>query len=159
MNVMSWNCRGIGAKGFTCLVKDIRRNYEASLIFLLETHSSGELAQRKIKKMGFTGNFIVDSVGQAGGIWCLWDSNWSVEVLVTSFQYIHMRVSWKNQSNWLLTVVYASPNYALRQQLWEEISQLVELINEPWAVIGDFNCILSDRERKGGAVVPSTRGR
>lgn len=67
--------------------------------------------------MGITGNFVHDSVGQAGGIWCLWDSNWTIEVLVSSTQFLHLQVAWKRQANWLLTVVYASPNYGRKQQL------------------------------------------
>lgn len=159
MNFMSWNCRGICSKGFTSLVKDIRKNYECSLIFLSETHSSGDMAQKKIKKMGFAGTFVVDSVGQGGGIWCLWDGNWKVEVLGASTQFVHLRVKWKRQSSWLLTVVYARPIYARKQQLWDELFSIAESHNDPWVVIGDFNCILSDRERKGGASEPSTRGR
>lgn len=82
MNYLAWNCRGIATNGFTSLVKDMRREYRAFLIFLLEIHSSGDSAQRNIRKMGFSGFHVVDSSGQAGGIWCMWDaSNWKVEVL------------------------------------------------------------------------------
>lgn len=45
MNFVSWNCRGALAKGFTGLVKDIWKEYDSSLIFLLETHASGEKAR------------------------------------------------------------------------------------------------------------------
>lgn len=62
-------------KGFASLVKDIKREYDASLVFLLETHSNEIAARRRIKKMGFSGCHIVESNGQAGGIWCLWDTN------------------------------------------------------------------------------------
>lgn len=41
--------------GFTSLVKDIKREYRASLLFLLKTHSSGENAKRRIKKWGSLG--------------------------------------------------------------------------------------------------------
>lgn len=53
MNFLSWNCRGTSAKGFPSLVKDLKKEYDSSLIFLLETHSSGENAGRIAKKMGF----------------------------------------------------------------------------------------------------------
>lgn len=69
MNFISWNCRGIGAKGFITLVKDLRREYGASLIFLMETHSSGQRVANQAKRIGLLDNFIVDSRGQVGGIW------------------------------------------------------------------------------------------
>lgn len=160
MNYLAWNCRGVAAKGFTALVKDIRKEYDTSLIFLLETHASGVSAQKKIKRMGFSGYHVIDSCGQAGGIWCLWDmSNWNVEILESSSQMVHLRVSWKGQPKWLLTVVYANPYYVRRQSLWDELVRIAEAHDEPWAVLGDFNCILADSERKGGAEVPSNRGR
>lgn len=68
MNFISWNCRGTGARGFTTLVRDLRREYDTSLIFLMETHSIGERACKQAKRTGFGGNFIVNSRGQAGGI-------------------------------------------------------------------------------------------
>lgn len=96
MNFISWNCRSTTANGFTMMVKDIRRNYHASLMFLLETHASGNAAERRIRKLGFSGTFWVDSVGQAGGIWCLWDDTvWTIDVLESTSQLVHMKVSWK----------------------------------------------------------------
>lgn len=57
MNFLSWNCRGTSAKGFPSLVKDLKKEYDSSLIFLLETHSSGENAGRIAKKNVFSGSF------------------------------------------------------------------------------------------------------
>lgn len=68
MNCLSWNCLGTAAKGFPGLVKDLRKEYSASLIFLLKTHSSGQVAVRQVKKTGFSGSFIEDARGQSGGI-------------------------------------------------------------------------------------------
>ncbi|RYR03235.1 hypothetical protein Ahy_B06g082091 [Arachis hypogaea] len=41
MNIISWNCRGAGGKTFPNLIRDIRREYNANFIILLETHISG----------------------------------------------------------------------------------------------------------------------
>lgn len=98
-------------------------------------------------------------MGQAGGIWCLWDvQSWKVSILNSSPQWVHLSVSWKRQESWLITVVYASPNLARRVQLWDDLSQLAETIDQPWSVLGDFNAIFTDEERRGGASSPSTMG-
>lgn len=150
MNCISWNCRGVAAKGFMALVKDIRKKYNASLLFLLETHSSGDIAQRQGKRTGYSGVFIVDSRGQVGGIWCLWDTSlWSVEVINSSEQFVHLKVSWKNQNFWFTTVVYASPRYMRRQTLWEDLKVMADDMVEPWMILGDFNAIQNNQERRG----------
>lgn len=96
MNFMAWNCRGTAAKGFLGLLKDLRREYSASLMFLLETHSSGPNCLKQVKKMGFSGQFVVEARGHSGGIWCLWEvSLRKVEVLESSNQFAHLRVTWK----------------------------------------------------------------
>lgn len=110
--------------------------------------------------MGFSGSFVVETSGHAGGIWCLWDaSNWSVKILESSAQMVHMEVGWRGQSTWLITGVYVNPNYVRRAQLWDELARIAESHDEAWAVIGDFNCIMGDSERVGGSQNPGTRGR
>lgn len=159
MNFVSWNCRGTGAKGFTSLIKDIRRHYDASLMFLMETHSSGQRAKQQANRTGLLGNFIVDSRGQAGGIWCIWDtSSWKVDIIESSDQFVHTRVTWKGSIKWLITAVYASPNYIRRNQLWGDLTRISEAVNEPWVVLGDFNTICGPHERKGGSSNFSIRG-
>lgn len=159
MNVISWNCRGTGAKGFTSLIKDMCKEYDASLVFLLETHSSGVKARRQAQKMGLNGMFIIDSLGQAGGLWCLWnDVNWKIYVIEHSDQYVHMKVSWKNASSWFITAVYANPRFARRHALWEDLGKISDTMDGEWMVIGDFNAITNSNERKGGAQNFATRG-
>lgn len=152
MNVMSWNCRGTSARGFSSLIKDMRREYESTLIFLLETHSSGVKARKQAHKLGFSGMFIVDSQGQAGGLWCLWDEKvWKVDVVASSDQYVHLKVTWRSNVTWFTTAVYANPRFSRRQALWDDLKMLAESMEEPWMVLGDFNSIAANHERKGGA--------
>lgn len=159
MNFVTWNCRGALAKGFTGLVKDIRKEYDATLIFLLETHASGEKARRQARRTGFTGNFIIDSHGQAGGIWCLWDETiWKVRILDSSDQFAHLQVTWKGRIFWYITVVYASPRFAPRQKLWEDLGEIAESMEDPWVVLGDFNSIMANHERRGGSPNFAIRG-
>lgn len=133
-------------------MKDLKKKYEASFILLLETHASGDKARKQAARTGFSGSFILDSNGQAGGIWCLWDAtNWQVDILETSEQMVHMHVTWCGHAKWLLTVVYASTRYVRRIQLWEDLRRLANSHYDPWMVTSDFNTIINDGERKGGA--------
>nr|KYP39534.1 LINE-1 reverse transcriptase isogeny [Cajanus cajan] len=84
------------------------------------------------------------------GIWCLWNSTqWNLIVLEKSFQFIHFLVSGATQT-WFLTVVYASPHSQIRVGLWRDLKRLAAAMGAPWCVIGDFNAMLHNHERKGG---------
>lgn len=158
MNFVSWNCRSTRAKGFTSLIKDIKRNYDASLMFLTETHSSGQRAPQQAKRTGLSENYIVDSRGQAGGICCLWDTgSWKVDIVESSDQFVDTRVTWKGNIKWLITAVYASPNYIKLNQLWADFIRLSKGVDEPWVVLGDFITICRSHERKGGSANPFIR--
>lgn len=87
MNVMCWNCRSTASKGFTTLIKDMKREYKFSFLLLLETHISGRRATNIVKRFGFDGWFLQEASDQAGGIWCMWDKGkWKVDVLMASRQ-------------------------------------------------------------------------
>lgn len=140
MNVISWNCRGIGQKGFVPLIKDISREYDASMIFLLEIHASGDRVKKFVSKTGFDGSYSVDSMGQSGGILALWKTSvWKVQVLNHSNQFLHLEIGWKRESKWLLTVVYGKPQLQARRTLWDDLRDIQVGVNAPWALVGDFN--------------------
>lgn len=72
-------------------MKDLRREFDFSLLLLMETHVSGTRAAKIIKSLGFDGNLIQEADGQAGGIWCLWDQNfWLVDLIPSPYQFLHV---------------------------------------------------------------------
>ncbi|RYR02081.1 hypothetical protein Ahy_B06g080919 [Arachis hypogaea] len=97
MNFIVWNCRGAGGKGFSTLIRDLRKDLDVNFVILLETHISGVRGERVRNRIGLNGSFVVEARGQSGGIWCLWDSNfWKVEVMSHTFQFVHMKIKDKN---------------------------------------------------------------
>ncbi|RYQ93893.1 hypothetical protein Ahy_B09g100109 [Arachis hypogaea] len=84
MNIICWNCRGAGGKSFHSLIRDMRKEYDAHFIILLETHVSGMKGKKIRDKMGFDGSFIVEAIGHSGGIW-------DVVVLDYSHQLVHLQ--------------------------------------------------------------------
>lgn len=58
-----------------------------------------------------------------------------------------------NNEKWVLTIVYGSPQLAMRKSLWSLIDMLVgnfERLNMPWVLASDFNEITSFYEKIGG---------
>nr|XP_016468656.1 PREDICTED: uncharacterized protein LOC107791160 [Nicotiana tabacum] len=62
----------------------------------------------------------------------------------------------KHQGNGLsfnVTLVYGFNKQAARRKLWEDINQIGTQMDGPWAVMGDFNCVLNKEERIGSKVI------
>lgn len=64
------------------MINDLRREFGAFLVILMETHTSSASAQRILGRIGFDSQYIEEAGGQSGGIWCFWDSSiWNVHVI------------------------------------------------------------------------------
>lgn len=148
MNIISLNCRGTQNKGFSNLIRDIKKECKASLMCLLETHSSGLVAKKIFNGCNYDKVFIQDAVGEAGGIWILWDSMiWDIEILAYETHYVHLKVRNGTSPSWFMTVVYGSPHYQAISRLMDSLINLVDSISHPWVVVGDFNSILNPHDR------------
>ena len=59
----------------------------------------------------------------------------------------------------MLTLVHGPSSKLAITPFWEQLMTLVESFFGPWLCYGDFNCILSQEEKKGGRpFVESSRG-
>lgn len=47
-------------------------------------------------------------------------------------------------------MVYASLRFAQRQEVWDDLARLAETTSEAWVILGDFNSIPVEHERRGG---------
>lgn len=153
MNLIIWNCRGAASKTFPGRIRDLIGKNHIHILAIVETRVSGVGANKVIRKLGFNNWIRLESTGYAGGIWLLWN-NFEVDIqyIKSSTQMLHVHVKEINSNNWFwFTCVYAEPNYQKRVRLWEDISDLNDIIQGPWLVAGDFNAYLSDSDKMGGA--------
>ncbi|KAJ1376280.1 Endonuclease/exonuclease/phosphatase [Sesbania bispinosa] len=104
--------------------------------------------------MGFSCGVRVEALGFSGGIWCMWRTeNLTVNVIGSTSQCIHLQLINVGGINWILSIVYASPNELNREDLWSELSNFSSTVDVPWCVMGDFNSILYDFEKIVGVGV------
>nr|KYP70239.1 Putative ribonuclease H protein At1g65750 family [Cajanus cajan] len=68
-------------------------------------------------------------------------------IVTQSSQFIHIKVRC-GDSHWFCTFVYASPHPQFCIDLWRELCSLASGIDRPWALMGDFNAVLKNFERK-----------
>lgn len=153
MSIITWNCQGASNKKFPSIFKSFAINYKAVIFVLVEPRISGSQADKVIKKLGFQHSHRVEASGFSGGIWILWSAKVSIKILVNQVQFIHMEVTWlDNNSNFLFTAIYGSPQKQYRQFLWHDLDQIASSLSGPWLLVGDFNAILNQEERQGGSL-------
>ncbi|KAM3337939.1 hypothetical protein P3S68_032264 [Capsicum galapagoense] len=70
-----------------------------------------------------------------------------------SAQSIHCEVEHRGtRHKFYVTFVYGYNDHALRRELWQYLVQISGATTAAWAVIGDFNNVLSREERVGRPV-------
>ncbi|CAN1125950.1 hypothetical protein LINPERHAP2_LOCUS3150 [Linum perenne] len=119
---------------------------------IVEPKISGVKAAKVVDKLGFDSNFRVDAIGFKGGVWLAWNSNLvSFDIVEHGKQFIHAKGVSREGSVFFLTAVYASPKATETVLLWDVLKSLAGSMNDPWAVMGYFNSILSANDKRGGA--------
>lgn len=117
VSIIFWNVQGAASGEFRRSFRTIIKNYNPSMVVLMEPRTSGVKADDFIKKSGFDYSHRVEAVGFSGGIWLLWRSSIEVEVSINHRQFIHFKICRNKVFVSWVTAVYASPNPMLRRQL------------------------------------------
>lgn len=62
---------------------------------------------------------------------------------------LHLIISPNPDSSYMISIIYNSHRLCAQLSLWQELNR-ISVINLPWLIIGDFNCITSRDEQRGG---------
>ncbi|KAK9706616.1 hypothetical protein RND81_07G139300 [Saponaria officinalis] len=140
ISIMIWNVQGAGSPDFLSILKELIRVNKPHVLALVETHISGDTAQRVCDRINFSGKTRVDADGFRCGIWLFWQTeSVSVNAIIHHPQHITVEVSRVGHVPWYFSAVYASPNPHIREELWQELEHFSRSINSPWLIAGDFN--------------------
>jgi hypothetical protein len=150
MNVIAWNCRGLGNVKAVPSIKDLVRFYKPDFVILFETLCSNNKILSLKYSIGFDHHFSVDSIGHSGGVAVLWQNSAHCNIVNYSQNFINMSISDAVKGNWRLTTFYGYPDNGRRRQSWDLLHSLRDMSHEPWCVIGDFNDHLSPADKSGG---------
>ncbi|KAL7245899.1 hypothetical protein ACSBR2_001101 [Camellia fascicularis] len=79
----------------------------------------------------------------------LWDTTRvNVRTSSVSNQYIQATIHREDYEEWIFSVVYASPNPAIKDNLWEDLERTATNMHQPWLVAGDFDDFIDLSERR-----------
>ncbi|KAG7576108.1 hypothetical protein ISN45_Aa03g005410 [Arabidopsis thaliana x Arabidopsis arenosa] len=87
--------------------------------------------------------------GKSGGLAIFWKQHLDIEFLFEDKNLLDLKISQSNKS-WFVSCVYGQPLAHLRPLLWETLTKIGIERKEAWCMIGDFNEILSNKEKLGG---------
>jgi len=93
MNIISWNCRGLGNVKAVPSLKDLIRVYKSDIVILIETLVDSNKISDLCYILGFENHFSVDQIGQSGGLAILWRNNINCSLLNYSQNFINMAIS------------------------------------------------------------------
>lgn len=81
----------------------------------------------------------------------MWRDSYSVSILSADKMIIDVEVMF-GSIKFFLTCVYGDPVRAKRQEVWERLTSIGLVRNEAWLSAGDFNELMSNEEKVGGAI-------
>ncbi|KAL0848127.1 hypothetical protein Bca101_021374 [Brassica carinata] len=151
MRILSWNCQGLGNTPTVRQLQEIHRVYSPDIIFLSETKNKRWYLEDVMMNLGFHDLRTVEPVGKSGGLAVFWKNSCRVEVLQSNRRLMDLKVTWKDKT-FFLTGVYGEPVKGNRNSVWERLTRIGVDRREPWFLTGDFNEIVDQSEKQGGAL-------
>ncbi|RHN78278.1 putative endonuclease/exonuclease/phosphatase [Medicago truncatula] len=127
MNVISWNCRGLGnVKAVPC-IKDLIRVYKSDVVILIETLVESNKISDLCYTIGFDNHFSVDCIGRSGGLAILWRNSINCSLINYSQNFINMSVQDPIHDNWRLTAFYGYSDSGRHLASWDLLRHLSSL--------------------------------
>ncbi|XP_074320900.1 uncharacterized protein LOC141657531 [Silene latifolia] len=150
-----WNVRGLNREEKQKFVNNFLHKNKVAVFGLLETKIKASNKNKSMYRVFQDWSLTSNNNKHPGGrIIVLWNPHWAdIHILEYDAQYIHMSVLDKIGNNQFhYTIVYAYNGISERESLWSNMSRIARSMSGPWAVGGDFNCVLNANERLGGSV-------
>ncbi|GAU32650.1 hypothetical protein TSUD_218990 [Trifolium subterraneum] len=91
----------------------------------------------------------IDVEGRSGDLAVFWKDSGKCHVLNYTRNFINMIVEDEQWGEWRLTCYYGYPERSRRRSSWDLLRDLGNMSSIPWCIIGDFNDLLSQADKKG----------
>ena len=149
MRTLCWNCQGAGAKVTRRRLVEMCRMYSPGFMFLSETKKDKMYLQDLQVEVGFDNLQTVEPEGNSGGLALFYSNDFSVKFLLLDDRLIDIETI-INGTRVFMTFIYGDPVVPNRDYIWERLMRIGVSRSEAWFIIGDFNEITGNHEKKGG---------
>jgi hypothetical protein len=143
MNILSWNCQGLGNLEAVLALHNLVKTQEPKVLFLMETKLDSKRMEGIRVKLRFKFCFSVPSLGRSGDLAMLWNDPVGLSIQNFSQNYIDSHVQINDGIIWRFTGFYGHPEGHRKKESWALLDQLHSMDSLPWLSMGDFNEILS----------------
>ncbi|XP_060969466.1 uncharacterized protein LOC133036753 [Cannabis sativa] len=153
MKIISWNARGLGNPSAFRQLRLLVQQQTPHVLFLMETKLACNVVSRFRQSLKFNNGLKVPRVGLSGGLMLLWKDNVDVTLLNFNANLFDCYMKCDTGPTWHFSAFYGAPETQNRIHTWtllERCKDVAPLM--PWLVIGDFNEILSNQNKLGGAL-------
>ena len=100
-------------------------------------------------EFGYDHLFTIDPVGRSGGLALFYMDADNVDIKFSNSRMIDIEAQVEGHKV-CITFVYGDPVVEYRENVWERLLRMNANRNGPWLLLGDFNEITSNEEKKGG---------
>lgn len=151
LSILCWNIRGINNATARRNLKDLIRDNNPMFVFLQETKCQylEPISQEYFWSSQDHSWVFSPSRGLSGGLLISWNKSYfSLEASIIKDSWIWIRGNMANSPQIFNFVNVYNPNSLGEKRIvWQDITNLLISHNEePFCIMGDFNCILNDQE-------------
>ena len=156
LKILSWNCCGLGNPMTVQRLKDLKKELDPDIIFLMETKNPPEFVTSTLDPLNFESLYHVPPHSPGGGgPSLLWNACVEINVLSSCDNFIDVEISYKKKK-FHSTFTYGAPELQRRRQVPQTLTDLGLLRTKPCYINGDLNDIINKSEKEGGQ--PRTEG-
>lgn len=106
--------------------------HNPDILVLVETRVSSDHLHSNLANSRLDSFVVVEALDFAGGIWVIWDSKIvDFDLITAEDQVVNIIVHQSSRLLWFMSTVYASTQYRLRQNLWNYMCELAEVVHIP----------------------------
>ncbi|KAL6128782.1 hypothetical protein ACLB2K_072136 [Fragaria x ananassa] len=150
--ILVWNCRGIVGGTRRQALVDLIRQEKPRILFLSETLCSEKQLETLRIRIGFDNCLGMESSESSPGVALLWMNDMPVNIQTYSARHIDVTIGAQGSpEEWRLSGIYGYARTRDRGRTWELMRRLARQSSLPWLLVGDFNEILANSEKVGGA--------
>ena len=154
MSCLAWNCRRLGNLRTGRELIEIIRKKDLVAVFLAETLTDDARLEFVQRSISFDHRWVVPRVGRGGGLVLYWKASINLTVEGSNRYHIDAMIDKNTKNEWRLTGFYGEPDKVRRHEAWNKLKGLNLQQEKPWLCYRDFNEIIRQDEKLGGARRP-----